>query len=186
MIELYFKNSSEWSTWLEENHAKYDGVYLIFYRVDSPYESMRWEEAVQVALCYGWIDSTVRKIDDEKRKQKFGPRKHKSVWSKLNKSYIEQLEKKGLLHESGRAKIQIAKGNGSWESLDQVESLIMPADLEKAFVTYPMAFTNYQAFSPSYRKSYLYWLNQAKREVTRQSRIEAIIALCAKNCKSRP
>ncbi|WPR71247.1 YdeI/OmpD-associated family protein [Flavobacterium sp. NG2] len=149
-------------------------------------ESMRWEEAVQVALCFGWIDSTVRKIDDEKRKQRFGPRKAKSVWSKLNKTYIEKLDKEGLLHESGYTTIQIAKDNGSWESLDSVESLSLPEDLQQAFDQNKLAYTHYLAFAPSYRKSYLYWLNQAKREATRQSRINAIIDLCSKNIKSRP
>jgi uncharacterized protein YdeI (YjbR/CyaY-like superfamily) len=183
---LYFKNASEWRNWLHENHAISKGVYLIFYRVNSEFESMRWEEAVQVAICYGWIDSTVKKVDEERRKQVFTPRKDKSVWSKLNKSYIEKLSKENLMHESGLAKIEIAKQNGSWTSLDAVEDLIMPADLETAFQQNSIAFENYQKFSPSSRKSYLYWLNQAKRESTRNSRILEIIKLCEQNMKSRP
>jgi uncharacterized protein YdeI (YjbR/CyaY-like superfamily) len=183
---LYFKNSQEWRTWLHENHHLSKGVHLVFYKVTSAFESMRWEEAVQVAICYGWIDSTVRKIDDDKRKQMFTPRKDKSVWSKLNKNYIEKLLQENLIHESGLRKIEIAKKNGSWESLDAVESLSMPNDLEKAFKENEMAFTNYNNFSPSYRKSYLYWLNQAKREETRNNRILEIIRLCEQNVKSRP
>ena len=81
----YFKNANEWRKWLHENHNTSIGVYLIFYKVSSEFESMRWEEAVQVAICYGWIDSTVKKMDEERRKQVFSPRKNKSVWSKLNK-----------------------------------------------------------------------------------------------------
>lgn len=184
--ELYFKNSSEWREWLDANHAICVGIHLIFYKVDSIHESMRWEEAVQVALCYGWIDSTVRKIDDEKRKQQFGPRKDKSVWSKVNKSYIEKLHKDGLIHTSGYAKIATAKANGSWESIDGVESLTIPEDLQQAFQENELAHSNYLAFSPSYRKNYLYWLHQAKREATRQARITAIIDLCAQNIKSKP
>lgn len=183
---LYFKNSQEWRLWLHENHNSCKGVYLLFYKVSSTNESMRWEEAVQVAICYGWIDSTVRKIDDEKRKQLFTPRKDKSVWSKLNKSYIEKLLQENLIHESGLQKIEIAKKNGSWHSLDAVESLSIPADLEKAFQENDAAYSNYTNFSPSYRKSYLYWLNQAKREGTRTARISEIIRLCEQNCKSRP
>ncbi|GIZ09874.1 YdeI family protein [Flavobacterium sp. UMI-01] len=183
--ELYFKNTTEWRAWLEINHANCTGIDLIFYKVGSVQESMRWEEAVQVALCFGWIDSTVRKIDDEKRKQRFGPRKPKSVWSKLNKTYIEKLDKEGLLHESGYTAIQIAKENGSWESLDAVEAYAIPPDLEKAFTENPTAYINYKAFAPSYRKSYLYWLNQAKREATRTARIIEIIALCELNKKAR-
>lgn len=182
----YFKNPAEWREWLHENHDKSNGVNLVFYRVGSPFESMRWEEAVQVAICYGWIDSTVRKIDDESRKQTFTPRKDKSVWSKLNKTYIEKLIQENLMHPSGHAKIETAKKNGSWESLDAVENHEIPKDLEAAFKKNKTALKNYEAFSPSYRKSYLYWLNQAKREETRTSRIEMIIELCAKNIKSRP
>jgi uncharacterized protein YdeI (YjbR/CyaY-like superfamily) len=182
---LYFKNAQEWRNWLHENHHSSKGVHLIFYKVTSDFESMRWEEAVQVAICYGWIDSTVRKLDAEQRKQMFTPRKDKSVWSKLNKTYIEKLINENLMHESGLKKIEIAKQNGSWESLDAVENLEIPIDLKKAFDENKLAFENYNNFSPSYRKSYLYWLNQAKREETRTSRIAEIVQLCEQNIKSR-
>ncbi|NDP27858.1 MAG: hypothetical protein GZ087_10605 [Flavobacterium sp.] len=181
----YFKNAQEWREWLHENHATSTGICLIFYKVGSAMESMRWEEAVQVAICYGWIDSTVKKIDEERRKQVFSPRKDKSVWSKLNKTYIEKLLKENLIHESGLTKIAIAKQNGSWISLDSVEDLMIPEDLQLAFKHNEIAFTNYQNFSPSYRKSYLYWLNQSKRQETRQNRIAEIIKFCSQNKKSR-
>ena len=181
----YFKNANEWREWLHENHATSTGICLIFYKVSSEFESMRWEEAVQVAICYGWIDSTVKKMDEERRKQVFSPRKDKSVWSKLNKTYIEKLQKENLIHESGLAKIEIAKKNGSWNSLDAVEDLLIPDDLKSAFEQNEIAFENYNNFSPSYRKSYLYWLNQAKRLETRNSRITQIILFCSQNKKSR-
>lgn len=183
--ELYFKNATEWREWLEVNHASCSGIFLVFYKVESAEESMRWEEAVKVALCYGWIDSVVKKIDNQKRKQKYTPRKDKSVWSKVNKSHLEQLEKENLIHPSGYAKIEMAKKNGSWESLDAVEALEIPADLQTAFDANTLAFENYNSFSPSYRKNYLHWLNQAKREQTRQNRIVAIVDLCSKKIKSR-
>lgn len=181
----YFKNSEEWRNWLHENHNLSKGIDLVFYKVGSDFQSMRWEEAVQVALCYGWIDSTVRKIDEDKRKQTFTPRKDKSVWSKVNKNYIEKLIAQNLMHESGLVKIEIAKQNGSWTSLDHVEDLIIPPDLQKAFNKNPKAFENFTNFSFTYRKSYLYWLNHAKREETRNKRIEEIIEYCAANKKSR-
>lgn len=182
---LYFKNDKEWRKWLHENHAVSNGVYLIFYKVASVTESMRWEEAVKVAICYGWIDSTVKKLDEERRQQLFTPRKEKSVWSKVNKTYIKKLLTENLMHESGLKKIEIAKQNGSWESLDAVENLEIPDDLQNAFNNHNLAYTNYNNFSKSYKKSYLYWLNQAKRETTRQDRILKIIELCKKNIKSR-
>ena len=183
--QFYFKNSEEWREWLHENHNLSKGIYLVFYKVSSKTESMRWEEAVQVAICYGWIDSVVKKIDDESRKQMFTPRKDKSVWSKLNKNYILKLLEDNLIHESGLKKIEIAKQNGSWESLDEVENLIISADLTIAFSQNKLAYENYQNFSPSYRKNYLYWLNQAKKAETRNIRIIEIIRLCELNIKSR-
>lgn len=182
---LYFKNNAEWRTWLHENYNKYKAVYLVFYKVAHEAESMRWEEAVKVAICYGWIDSTVKKLDDDRRLQLFTPRKDKSVWSKVNKNYIEDLIATNLMHESGLKKIEIAKQNGSWESLDAVENLEIPKDLQLEFDKNKEAFTNYSNFSKSYKKSYLYWLNQAKRSATRQNRIAQIIDLCERNCKSR-
>lgn len=182
---LYFKNSQEWREWLHENHSTSTGVELVFYKVESAKQSMRWEEAVQVALCYGWIDSTVRKLDEDSRKQVFSPRKDKSVWSKVNKNYIEKLIADNLMHKSGLAKIEIAKQNGSWTALDAVENHEIPEDLQLAFNKNQIAFNNYQNFSATYRKSYLYWLNQAKREETRKARIREIIKLCEANIKQR-
>jgi len=183
--EIYFKTHIEWRSWLEINHNSSTGIYLILYKVESDKPSMRWEEAVKVALCYGWIDSTVKKLDHERRRQYFCPRNPKSVWSKLNKTYIENLVIENLMHQSGLEKIRIAKQNGSWTALDNVENLIIPDDLQMAFGKNAIAFNNYQNFAPSYRKSYLYWLNQAKRKETRQNRIQQIIEFCQKNLKNR-
>ncbi len=183
--ELYFKTDKSWRAWLHKNHKSSKGVYLIFYKVAHKNESMRWEDAVKVALCYGWIDSTVKSLGDGKRRQYFTPRNQKSVWSALNKKYINELTSYELMHESGLKSIEIAKKNGSWEALDDVENGIIPEDLQCAFNLNAIAFENYNNFAPSYRKSYLYWLNQAKREATRLKRIEEIINLCSQNIKSR-
>lgn len=184
-LQLYFKTHTEWRSWLDQHHNSSNGVYLILYKVESNKPSMRWEEAVQVALCYGWIDSTVKKIDHERRRQYFCPRNPKSAWSKLNKSYIEQLITKNLMHQSGLKKIKNAKQDGSWIVLDDVENLVIPEDLQTIFNKNNIAYENYQNFAPSYRKSYLYWLNQAKRKETRLNRIQQIIELCQKNIKHR-
>ncbi|WKD84779.1 hypothetical protein KCTC32516_00113 [Polaribacter huanghezhanensis] len=182
---LYFKHQTEWRLWLEENHTNYKGVFLIFYKVENKEASMRWEEAVKVALCFGWIDSTVKSLGNGKRKQAFGPRNEKSVWSALNKKYIKELLKDNLMHPSGLDKIKTGKQNGSWTALDAVEKGIIPEDLQQIFNVNFIAFKNYQNFAPSYRKSYLYWLHQAKREATREKRITEIILLCERNIKSR-
>ncbi len=179
----YFKNDEEWRNWLHENHLKEKGIYLIFYKVEHENESMRWEEAVRVALCYGWIDSTVKSLGQGKRQQYFCPRKPKSTWSKLNKTYIKELIDQGLMHESGMKKIKAAQEDGSWTLLDDVENGIIPGGLEKEFEKNPKAFFNFQSFTFSQQKSFLYWLNQAKRSETREKRIAEIIRLCEANKK---
>ncbi|RAJ16864.1 YdeI/OmpD-associated family protein [Olleya aquimaris] len=183
--EYYFKSDTEWREWLHINHDSDSGIYLIFYKVDHKNESMRWEEAVKVALCYGWIDSTVKSLGNGKRRQYFCKRNPKSVWSALNKAYIKDLIAEDLMHPKGLEIIKIGKQNGSWTALDDVEKGVIPQELQIAFNKNPKAFENYNNFAPSYRKSYLYWLNQAKRETTRQKRIAEIIQLCDANIKSR-
>lgn len=181
----YFKNAEEWREWLHHNHHSSAGVDLLFYKVECEEESMRWEEAVQVAICYGWIDSTVRKIDDKRRKQYFCKRNVTSGWSAINKDYVVQLKKDGLMHKSGLESIEIAKENGSWTLLDDVENGLIPEDLQEALNQNPDALANFNAFAKGYRKSYLYWLNQAKRKETRTKRIAEIVTLCAQNQKQR-
>jgi len=184
--ELYFPRDLEWREWLTIHYANYPkGVDLIFYKLESKVPSMRWEEAVRVALCFGWIDSTVKNIGGPKRKQFFCPRNPKSTWSALNKKYVAELEQQGLIHESGLKTIRIAKETGKWTEMDHVENLIIPSDLQQAFDSSDSAFENYQNFSPGYRKNYLAWLHNAKRDETRQKRIVIILANCKANIKSR-
>ena len=136
-------------------------------------------------MCIRDRDSTVKSLGDGKRRQYFCPRKPKSVWSRVNKNHLQELIAADLLHESGLKSIAIAKENGSWTSLDDVENGIIPKKLQEAFDKKPIAFTNYQNFTRGQQKSYLYWLNQAKREETREKRIKEIVANCAQNIKAR-
>jgi len=183
--ELFFPSDKDWCDWLLKNHNASKGIYLIFYKLELNVPTMRWEEAVKVALCFGWIDSTVKSLGNGKRRQYFCPRNPKSVWSGLNKKYIIELSENKLMHKSGLTKIEIAKKDGSWFALDDVENLIIPKDLKTAFKLNFNAFKNYENFARSYRKSYLYWLNQAKRDETRQKRINKIIEFCDANKKLR-
>ncbi|WP_111683906.1 YdeI/OmpD-associated family protein [Winogradskyella tangerina] len=183
--ELYFERDTDWYDWLLQNHDKHKAVYLIFYKLDTGMPTMRWEEAVKVALCFGWIDSTVKSLGNGKRRQYFSPRNPKSTWSALNKKYIVELEAAGLIQESGYNMIDLAKETGKWTEMDDVENGIIPEDLQLAFDKNERAFENYQNFSKGYRKSYLSWLNSAKRQATREKRISEIIRLCNANIKSR-
>lgn len=184
--ELYFSRDIEWREWLDRNYnSTPQGVYLVFYKLATGIPTMRWEEAVRVALCYGWIDSTVKSVGGGKRRQYFCPRKPKAEWSALNKKHIEELEALGLIHQSGYESIEEAKKNGNWTALDDVENLVISENLKAAFLKHPKAFQNFNAFSPSYRKAYLRWLYNAKRPETKVKRLSEIISLCEANIKSR-
>ena len=183
--ELYFERDTDWYDWLLRNHDKHHAVYLIFYKLDTGIPTMRWEEAVKVALCFGWIDSTVKSIGSGKRKQYFCPRNPKSTWSALNKKYIIELEEQSLIQEPGYKIIELAKKTGKWTEMDDVENGVIPKELQDAFDKNPQALENYQSFAKGYRKGYLSWLHSAKREATRQKRITEIIRLCNANIKSR-
>ncbi len=183
--ELYFERDADWYDWLLTNHDQYKAVYLVFYKLETKRPTMRWEEAVKVALCFGWIDSTVKSMGHGKRIQYFSPRNPKSNWSKLNKSYIKELEAAGLIQEPGYKMVNLAKASGTWTFMDDVENGIIPKDLQEAFDANPLAFENYKNFSRGYRKSYLSWLHSAKRPETKSKRIAEIIRLCENNIKSR-
>lgn len=181
----YFPDSEAWREWLNENHERENGVHLIFYSIDHPKPSMRWEEAVREALCFGWIDSTVKSLGQGKRQQYFCPRRPGSTWSKLNKTHISELQALGKLHPSGLQRIALAKADGSWTVLDDVENGVIPEDLQKALDRSLEALRFYESLSWTHQKSYLYWLNQAKRDATRQKRIQTIVGLLEAGKKNR-
>lgn len=181
----YFENHLDFRAWLLENHEQKEGVNIIFYKIGHDMPSMVWGEAVKVALCFGWIDSTVRSLGDGKRAQYFCRRKPKSGWSKVNKRLVKDLKKENLMHESGLNSIKVAKENEAWTFLDDVENGIVPEELQQAFEKNKMASENFNGFTFGQRKSYLYWLKQAKREETRNKRVEEIVRLCEAGVKSR-
>jgi uncharacterized protein YdeI (YjbR/CyaY-like superfamily) len=171
----------EWRQWLEKNYRSSLGVWVIYYKVKSGKPSVRYSEAVKEALCFGWIDSKVKSLDEERYMQIFTPRKPKSVWSKLNKQYIEELIEQGLITPSGLEKIEAAKQDGSWNKLDAIEQLIIPADLKKALEANETANRYFEAFSNSSKKNILFWIESAKRPETRLRRIEQTISSAMQN-----
>lgn len=181
----YFPTAAEWRSWLEENAVKSQGVYLIFYAVAHEKPSMRWEEAVREALCFGWIDSTVKSLGGGKRQQYFCPRRNGSVWSKLNKQHLDELIREGKMHPEGLAVVEAAKKDGSWSALDDVEDGIVPEDLQVEFDSNPDALEFYKGIAWTHQKSFLYWLFQAKRDATRKKRIDEIIRLLKAGKKTR-
>lgn len=184
--ELYFPRDVELYDWFLANYNKYPkGIYLIFYKIETAIPSMRWEEAVKVAICFGWIDSTVKSLGNGKRKQLFTPRNPKSTWSALNKKYVTLLEQEGLIHKNGYKLINLAKEKGTWTVMDAAENRIIPIKLQQAFHANQKAFSFYKSLAPGYQKSYLRWLATAKREETKEKRIAEIIRLCKQGIKSR-
>jgi uncharacterized protein YdeI (YjbR/CyaY-like superfamily) len=179
--QIQAANRQEWRVWLEKNHNKCIGVWLIYYKVKSGKPSIKYSEAVKEALCFGWIDSKVKSLDAESYMQVFTPRKPKSVWSKLNKQYIEELIEQNLMTEFGIAKIEVAKQNNSWTSLDAIEALIVPEDLQLALELNETAKNYFQLFSNTTKKNILMWIESAKRSETRLARIEQTILSVAQN-----
>jgi uncharacterized protein YdeI (YjbR/CyaY-like superfamily) len=172
---FYPTSQTEWREWLQENHLVEQSVWLVYFNKASKKPSISWSNAVDEALCFGWIDSKRVKIDDESSHQFFSKRKPKSTWSKINKDKVEKLAELGLMTEAGLASIAIAKQNGSWTILDEVEELIIPADLETAFEQVPTAKESFLAQSKSQKKLQLSLLVFAKTTITRQKRIAEII-----------
>lgn len=182
---IYTKTKADWRKWLAENHLSEQNVWLVFYNKKSELPSITWSDAVDVALCFGWIDSKKVKIDEETSHQFFSKRKPKSTWSKINKTKIEQLIEQGLMTEAGFKSIETAKQNGSWTILDEVEELIIPADLDAEFADKPNAKDFFLGLSKSVRKMILAWLVFAKTPQTRQKRITEIVERAEQELKPK-
>jgi len=179
------KNRQEWREWLQENHDKKQSVWLIYYKKKSNILTVTYSEAVDEALCFGWIDSKAKPLDEEKFMQFFSRRKPKSVWSRINKEKIERLIHEGLMTTAGYHIIEIAKQNGSWTILDEAEALTIPKDLDEAFQNRPNAKNYFSGLSRSDKRNILQWLVLAKRQETRQKRISEIAELAEQNQKPK-
>jgi len=179
-------NRKDWRKWLKLNHVKKEGVWLIFYKKNSPDHNLSWSDSVDEALCFGWIDSIKKTIDTNKYKQYFSKRKAKSNWSKVNKAKVKSLIDQGLMEEAGYKSIEIAKENGSWIILDDVEALVIPEDLKSELAKYQGSMEFFNSLSKSIKKGLLYWVISAKRNETRQKRIVEIAENASKNLIPTP
>lgn len=175
----------EWRNWLEKNHEKKQSIWLICYKKSSDKPTLHWSDAVDEALCFGWIDSTKRSVDEESYMQYYGKRKPNSMWSKINKQKVEKLIADGRMTKAGLASIEVAKQNGSWTILDQVEELIIPDDLEAAFSKHAGSKGFFLSQSKSVKKMMLSWIVLAKRDETRQKRITEIAECASKGTKPK-
>jgi uncharacterized protein YdeI (YjbR/CyaY-like superfamily) len=179
-IELFYpKSQKEWRLWLTKNHIKKDAVWVIFYKQKIGKPTITWSNAVDEALCFGWIDSVKKTLDEERSIQFFSKRKPKSTWSKINKAKIQLLIDTKKMTQAGLHCINIAKENGSWSILDGVEALVIPNDLQIALIAKPNANDFFLGLSKSVKKAILQWLVLAKRPETRQKRISEIVEVAA-------
>ncbi len=175
----------QWSAWLDEHHTQPQGVWLVSPRkaVDRPFS---YEEAVLEALRYGWVDSTVKPVDEHRSMQWFAPRRGGSMWTRINKGRVARLEESGLMEPAGAAAIAAAKESGMWTLMDDVEDCVVPDDLGAAFERHPGSREHWESWSASAQKMILTWIVLAKRPETRARRVETTAEKAGQGEKSQP
>jgi len=181
---FYPKTRKDWRQWLLKNHQVEKSVWLIMHHKNSDQPGINYAEAVEEALCFGWIDSKAIKRDSRSHYQYFSQRKAKSKWSKINRERAERMIREGLMAPAGKAMIDLAKQTGTWEALADVENTVIPEDLKKRFDRNQRAFRNFQSFAPSSQRVILGWILNAKKPGTRKKRIEETVKLAAKKIKA--
>lgn len=184
IIAISAKNRKEWRKWLEQNHDKASSVWLIIYHKNVDTASVYYDEAVEEAICFGWIDSIAHKRDEHSKYQFFAVRKPKSNWSKANRERAKKMIAAGQMKPAGQAMIDLAKQTGTWEALVDVQNSVIPTDLQQAFDANPAAYNNFMAFPPSSKRIILEWILNAKKQETRDKRISETVALAEKNIKA--
>jgi uncharacterized protein YdeI (YjbR/CyaY-like superfamily) len=177
---LDLADRASWRAWLEKHHLRDTGVWLVSFKKATGRPRVEYNDAVEEALCFGWIDSLVRTLDDERTMQLFTPRKPRSPWSQSNKLRVERLLAAGLMRAAGLSKIEEAKRGGAWNAYAVAESLELPGDLRAAFDAGPPgARSKWDSFSPASRRAILWWVHSAKRPQTRAQRIAQVVSEAA-------
>ena len=179
-----FANRQEWRAWLSENQDREKSVWIKIYKKQSQIPSVTYDEAVDEALCFAWVDSSIKRGNEEYYYQFFARRNPKSNWSRVNKAKVEKLLADGLMTEAGLKVINYAKENGYWAALDDVENLINPIDLQIALDNNQTAKAYFEAFPRSVKRGILEWLLNARQEETRKKRITEIVTLAEKNIRA--
>jgi len=182
---VHAHSRAEWRAWLTANSEAERGVWLCSWRSGVDGTRCEYVDAVEEAICFGWIDSTVTIFDEERGLQLYSKRKGKSSWTRLNRRRAASMEEQGLMTDAGRAAIAVAQGNGWWTILDSVEDVIEPPGLTAALDREPRAREHWDRFPPSARKQMLYWLVTAVRDETRDDRIAQVVAEAAEGRRAR-
>jgi len=183
--KLYVTNRDDWRTWLEKNHDTKKEVWLIYYKKHTGKPRIPYDAAVEEALCFGWIDRTVKRINDEKYARKLTPRNAKSKWSELNIKRTKKMIREARMTEAGLAKCKEALKSGGKESKTKPskKKLVIPPDLKEALVKIRKAWENFNSFAPSYKRQYIGWVTSARKEETREKRINRVVEWAAQNKK---
>ncbi len=181
IAELLPRNRAAWRRWLEKHHRTAGAVWVVFTKTN-----LRYLEAVEEALCFGWIDSRFQKLGEDRHRLMFTERRPGGNWARTNKERVARLVQQGRMTPAGMAKVQAAKKDGSWSQLDAVERLEVPDDLARALAEDEQAQANFRAFPPSARKMILAWVLGAKRPETRQRRIAETVRQAAQNLRATP
>jgi uncharacterized protein YdeI (YjbR/CyaY-like superfamily) len=173
-----------WRAWLTENHATAKEIWLVFHKKHMGKPGLTYVEALEEALCFGWIDGILKRIDAEKHVIRFCPRRKNSIWSQQNKNRVRKLIRQGRMTEAGLAKVKEAKANGQWAKAAQREDITaVPPELTEALVSNEKARLNFDRLAPSYRKQFIYWVAVAKRDETRSKRVAETIERLTRNEK---
>jgi uncharacterized protein YdeI (YjbR/CyaY-like superfamily) len=170
-----FAGRTEWRAWLEQHHAEETELWLALYKKGSGKTGVTYEETVEEALCFGWIDGRTQAVDEEKFAVRFSPRKPGSVWSESNKRRVEKLMGEGRMTEAGLRLVEAARASGAWEDAARREALMLSPELAQALRAREGALAGFEALPPSRKKQVLWWVADAKREATRQKRLEAVV-----------
>lgn len=179
----HFKNRNEFRKWLEKNHDKQKELWILFYKVHTKKKSLRYSEAVEESLCFGWIDGILKRIDDEKHAQRYTPRNPKSIWSKVNKERAERMIETGKMTDAGLVKIREAKKSGWWENAYTTtrRDYEMSPEMKKVLMSDTEAWKNFQNLGRSYQNTYVFFVNYAKHEETKKKRIQIVLERAKKN-----
>jgi uncharacterized protein YdeI (YjbR/CyaY-like superfamily) len=179
------RDREQWRHWLEANHAASPGVWLAVGKKGNPVSDLSYEEAIQEALAFGWIDGLTKRLDADRYRLLVTPRKPGSGWARTNKARVERLVAEGRMAPAGMAAVESARRNGSWTALDDVEALVEPPDLGQALDATPNARAGWGGLTASARKLGLYWIASAKRPQTRADRVRKTVEAAAEGRPAR-
>ena len=181
----YFNSITDWRSWLSENHAEKKVIWIVIQKKASKKQGIRYEEAVLEAVAHGWIDGRMKRLDDDEFMQRFTPRRSDSVWSRKNRDRAEWLISEGRMTPAGLKTVEEARQNGRWDrAYSSARGAVdVPEDLVEALSKNKTAHDNFEAFPPSARFMYIHWINEAKRQDTRERRIHTIVVRSEKNLR---